>query len=67
MRRGPNNPNYGKPLSDEQRAKMSAALKGRPMPSSIRSAHTRHHTNKGVFKETCRHCIEDRNNERGSS
>lgn len=67
MRRGPNNPNYGKPLSDEQRAKMSAALKGRPMPSSIRSAHTRHHTNKGVFKETCRHCIDDRNNERGSS
>jgi hypothetical protein len=67
MRRGENNPNYGKTMSDEDRAKRSAALKGRPMPSSVRSAHTRHHTNKGVFKETCRHCIDDRNNERNGS
>jgi hypothetical protein len=56
---GEKNPNYGKSASPETRAKRSAALKGRPMPSSIRSAHTRHHTNKGVFKETCHHCIDD--------
>lgn len=59
MRRGEGNPNFGKTASDETRAKMSAVRKGRPMPSSVRSAHTRHHTNKGVFKETCRHCIDD--------
>lgn len=59
MRRGENNPNYGKTASAETRAKMSAVRKGRPMPSSFRSAHTRHHTNKNVFKETCSHCIDD--------
>jgi hypothetical protein len=59
MRKGANNPNFGKTASEETRAKMSAARKGRPMPSSVRNAHTRHHTNKGVFKETCRHCIDD--------
>ncbi|WP_082590620.1 NUMOD3 domain-containing DNA-binding protein [Agromyces sp. Soil535] len=64
MRRGELNPNFGKVASEETRAKRSAALRGRPMPSSVRNAHTRHHTNKGVFKETCRHCIDDRNNER---
>ncbi|MEI5585406.1 MULTISPECIES: NUMOD3 domain-containing DNA-binding protein [unclassified Agromyces] len=67
QKRGEKNPNYGKTASAETRAKMSAVRKGRPMPSSVRNAHTRHHTNKGVFKETCRHCIDDRNNERGSS
>lgn len=67
QRRGEKNPNYGKTASAETRAKMSAVRKGRPMPSSVRNAHTRHHTNKGVFKETCRHCIDDRDNERGSS
>ena len=67
MRRGEKNPNYGKTMSPEDRARRSAALKGRPRPSSVRSAHTRHHTNKGVFKETCRHCIDDQNNERGIS
>lgn len=59
MRRGENNPNYGKSASDETRAKMSAVRKGVAMPSSVRSAHTRHHTNKDVFKDTCRHCIDD--------
>jgi hypothetical protein len=59
MRRGENNANFGKSASEETRAKMSAVRKGRPMPSSVRSAHTRHHTNKGVFTETCRHCIDD--------
>lgn len=59
MRRGENNPNFGKTASAETRAKMSAVRKGRPMPSSRRSAHTRHHTNKGVFKDTCQHCIDD--------
>ncbi|MBT2499404.1 GIY-YIG nuclease family protein [Agromyces sp. ISL-38] len=67
MRRGELNPNFGKTASDETRAKMSAVRKDRPMPSSVRSAHTRHHTNKGVFKETCRHCVDDQNNERGTS
>ncbi|MFT4199994.1 NUMOD3 domain-containing DNA-binding protein [Gordonia sp. (in: high G+C Gram-positive bacteria)] len=60
QRRGPGNPNYGKRASPETRAKMSAARKGRPMPSSRRSAHTRYHTNKGVFSEKCRYCREDR-------
>ncbi|MEV0059915.1 NUMOD3 domain-containing DNA-binding protein [Nocardia sp. NPDC050718] len=56
---GAKNPNYGRTASDETRAKMSAVRKGRPMPSSKRSAHTRHHTNKGVFKESCAHCVDD--------
>ena len=60
MRKGTGNPNFGRTASGETRAKMSAARKGRPMPSSRRSAHTRHHTNKGVFKETCQHCRDDR-------
>lgn len=59
QRRGIGNPNYGRQASDETRAKMSAVRKGRPMPSSKRSAHTRHHTNRGVRKDTCRYCIED--------
>lgn len=59
QRRGALNPNYGKSPSAETRAKQSAATKGVPMPSSVRSAHTRHHTNKGLFKETCRHCVDD--------
>ncbi|PSR68271.1 NUMOD3 motif protein [Nocardia sp. MDA0666] len=59
MRMGAGNPNFGRTASPETRAKMSAARKGRPMPSSRRNAHTRHHTNKGVFKETCRYCVED--------
>lgn len=53
------NPNFGKRASGETRAKMSAARKGRPMPSSRRSAHTRHHTNKGVRKDGCAYCAED--------
>ncbi|GAA1524628.1 hypothetical protein BJ978_000462 [Agromyces terreus] len=67
MRQGELNPNFGKTASEETRAKMSAVRKGRPMPSSVRNAHTRHHTNKGVFKETCQHCIDDRNDERDST
>jgi len=58
-RRGDLNPNFGKTASPETRAKMSAVRRGRPMPSSVRSAHTRHHTNKGVFNDTCRHCQDD--------
>ncbi|WP_115790500.1 NUMOD3 domain-containing DNA-binding protein [Arthrobacter silvisoli] len=58
-RMGPGNPNFGKKASKETRAKMSAVRKGRPMPSSQRSAHTRHHTNKGIVKPTCQHCIDD--------
>lgn len=58
-RMGAGNPNYGKTASAETRAKMSAARKGRPMPTSKRNAHTRHHTNKGVFKEACLYCVED--------
>lgn len=59
QRRGEGNPNFGRRASAETRAKMSAVRKGRPMPSSKRSAHTRHHTNKGVFRGTCQYCIED--------
>lgn len=56
---GPLNPNYGKVYTAEERAAMSARSKGKPMPSSVRSAHTRHHTNKGVHNPACAHCIED--------
>ncbi len=59
QKRGDKNPNFGRVMSDEERRARSEKLKGRPMPSSIRSAHTRHHTNKGVFKDTCRHCQDD--------
>lgn len=59
QRRGAGNPNFGKKASAETRAKMSAVRKGRPMPSSRRSAHTRHHTNKRVLKETCQYCRDD--------
>ena len=62
QRRGTGNPNYGRTASAETRAKMSAARKGRPMPSSCRSAHTRHHTNKGVYKPECQHCRQDASN-----
>ncbi|CAA0126832.1 Uncharacterised protein [Mycolicibacterium vanbaalenii] len=61
QRRGAGNPNYGRQASDETRAKMSAVRKGRPMPSSRRNAHTRHHTNKGVKKDTCQYCMEELN------
>ncbi|WP_426002906.1 NUMOD3 domain-containing DNA-binding protein [Paenarthrobacter sp. NyZ202] len=56
---GEGNPNFGKKASAETRAKMSAVRKGRPQPSSRRNAHTRHHTNKGIVKPTCQHCIDD--------
>lgn len=59
QRRGPLNPNFGKTASAETRAKMSATRRGRPMPSSVRSAHTRYHTNKGTVSENCKHCIAD--------
>ena len=58
-RTGEGNPNFGKKASAETRAKMSAVRKGRPMPSSQRSAHTRHHTNKGIEKADCSFCVED--------
>ena len=58
-KKGAGNPNFGRKLSDETRAKISAAQKGKPMPSSRRSAHTRHHTNKGVEKADCKYCVED--------
>ncbi|MEU4647955.1 NUMOD3 domain-containing DNA-binding protein [Nocardia fluminea] len=56
---GAGNPNYGRTASAETRAKMSAVRKGRAMPSSRRNAHTRYHTNKAVFKESCVHCVDD--------
>jgi hypothetical protein len=59
QKRGEFNPNFGKTTSPETRAKLSAALKGRAMPSSVRSAHTRHHTNKGVHNPNCRFCVDD--------
>lgn len=60
QRKGSGNPNFGRSASVETRAKMSAARKGRPMPSSRRSAHTRYHTKKGIFKDTCQHCCDDK-------
>ncbi|MGW8813754.1 NUMOD3 domain-containing DNA-binding protein [Gordonia terrae] len=59
QRKGEGNPNFGRRASEETRQKMSAVRKGRPMPSSKRNAHTRYHTNKGVFKNTCQYCIDD--------
>ena len=59
QKRGSNNPNFGRTMSDEDRKRRSDTLRGRPMPSSVRSAHTRHHTNKGVLKDTCTHCQDD--------
>lgn len=58
-KKGAGNPNFGKKASAETRAKMSAVRKGVPKPSSQRSAHTRHHTNKGVEKADCKYCVED--------
>lgn len=58
-RTGELNPNFGKSASAETRGKMSAARKGRPMPSSRRSAHTRHHTNQGRTSPTCTYCQQD--------
>lgn len=53
------NPNFGVSPSADRRAKQSAALKGRSMPSSRKSAHTRWHTNKGISRpETCNYCKE---------
>lgn len=57
--KGVGNHNFGRTASEETRAKMSAVRKGRPMPSSRRSAHTRYHTNQGVRKDTCPYCIEE--------
>jgi hypothetical protein len=59
-KRGELNPNFGKTMSADDRRIRSEKLKGRPMPSSVRNAHTRYHTNKGVFKDTCKHCQDDR-------
>ena len=56
---GDRNPNGGKSPAAETRAKQSASTKGVPRPSSIRNAHTRYHTNKGVTKDGCRHCADD--------
>ncbi|WP_235563002.1 NUMOD3 domain-containing DNA-binding protein [Microbacterium sp. Root53] len=67
QKRGERNPNFGKTMSEEGRRRRSEKLKGRPMPSSRRSAHTRHHTNKGVFKDTCDHCLDDMKNLKGST
>jgi hypothetical protein len=55
-RTGAGNPNFGKTASAETRAKMSAVRRGRPKPSSRRSAHTRHHTNKGAWSSRCEFC-----------
>jgi NUMOD3 motif len=58
-RKGAGNPNFGKKASEETRAKLSAAQKGKPKPASQGSAHTRHHTNKGIEKADCKYCVED--------
>lgn len=56
---GPGNPNYGKHLSEETRKKMSIVRKGKPMPSSARSAHTRWHTNMNKVNPECTWCKEN--------
>jgi hypothetical protein len=58
-KKGAGNPNFGKKAGAETRAKMSAVRKGVPKPFSRRSAHTRHHTNKGIENAECSFCIED--------
>jgi hypothetical protein len=58
QRKGEKNPNYGRKLSEETRKKMSEVRKGRPMPSSVKSAHTRWHTNKNVISNKCKYCQE---------
>lgn len=58
-RKGVENPNFGKRASEETRAKQSAAQKGKPKPASQRSAHTRHHTNKGIENADCKYCVQD--------
>ncbi len=55
---GDKNPNYGKHLSEETRQKMSLVRKGRPMPSSSTSAHTRWHVNMNKVSEKCKYCKE---------
>lgn len=57
---GANNPNYGKKYSLEERKKMSDTRKGKPMPSSARSAHTRWHTNKNKVSDSCSYCKESK-------
>ncbi|GGF12266.1 NUMOD3 domain-containing DNA-binding protein [Subtercola lobariae] len=47
QRRGAGNPNFGKSPSAETREKVSISL------------HRFHHTNKGVVKPECRHCVDD--------
>lgn len=56
LRAGEGNPNYGKSISEETKLKMSLAQKGIPKPSSVKNAHTRHHTNKNIIKESCQWC-----------
>jgi len=45
---GPNNPNYGKPMDDDTKQKLSEALKGRIIPQEVRDKTSR--TMKGVPK-----------------
>lgn len=59
QKQGKLNPMYGKKASPESLAKQSAAQKGIPKPASKRSAHTRHHTNKNVYKPECQYCVDD--------
>ena len=66
-RMGALNPNFGKQTSAETRALQSAAQKGRPKPSSVRSAHTRHHTKRGVVSATCKFCLEGALSDESSS
>ncbi|SDD53486.1 group I intron endonuclease [Sanguibacter gelidistatuariae] len=66
-RTGPLNPNFGKTASSETRALQSAAQKGVPKPSSVRSAHTRYHTNKGVVSPICKFCRESAVSDENSS
>jgi len=57
---GSKNPNFGKVYTDEERRIMSEKTKGKPMPSSRRSAHTRYHTNMNKISDKCKYCNDDR-------
>ncbi len=55
-KKGEKNPNFGKVYTDEERQKLREKQLGVPNPGAKISAHTRHHTNKGVVSDKCSYC-----------
>ena len=68
---GPNHPSFGRSMSAESRARLSEQKRGELNPNfgktasmetrakRSKSLHVFHHTNKGISKPECRHCIAD--------